>query len=94
MSITFVSLDFLKKEKSNPYWFFKILNSTRFGKHSVNKSFRNDEGKTMVVRCNCGRKAYHPVNNGKVSWDVKIQPKHLLFYIKLESKKAAIIFED
>ena len=94
MSSNFVSIDFLKKEKSNPFWFLQILNSTRSGKHSANKAYRNDEGKTVVVRCNCGRKAYHPVNDGKVSWDIKIQAKYLLFFISLESKKAKVIFED
>jgi hypothetical protein len=94
MSINFVSLDFLKRERTNPYWFFQVLNATRFEKHSANKSYKNEEGKIVVVRCNCGRKTYHPVNNGKVSWNIKIEAKHLLFYISLESKKAEIIFED
>lgn len=49
---------------------FRVLNGNlqRPRGHAANKILRNARGEVIAVRCNCGKKVYHPATEGKVFW--------------------------
>jgi hypothetical protein len=78
-----IDLTKIKIEEMNSYWFFKILNSTRFGKHSANRIYEDNSGKIVAVRCNCSKSMYHPVHNGnEICWGIKVDGRGLNCFSK------------
>lgn len=55
-------------------------------KCSANFPYFNNRGELFAVRCNCGKKSYHPVYGDEVVWGQKI-PVDLL---QIHRKKPAI----
>ena len=55
-------------------------------KCSANKLYYNNAGELFAIRCNCGRKSYHPVYGDKVVWGQTI-PVNIL---QIHRKKPAI----
>ena len=53
-------LTIVKKENPDKK-LFEEINANKFGKHSANYIEKDTEGNVLAVKCNCGRKVYHPV---------------------------------
>jgi hypothetical protein len=87
-----IDLSKIKSEEMNPYWFFKILNSTRLGKHSANRIYEDSNQKVVAVRCNCGKSKYHPVINGlEICWGIYIEGRGLPSFKKTGGDKSVLV---
>jgi hypothetical protein len=76
--------------------FFRDFNSDlkENPKCSANKICRNNENEIMAVKCNCCKKTYHPVFNGKVNWKCNISAKNIMSLKKISIEKLRWILED
>lgn len=58
---------------------FRRINSSKPNKHhSANKIYRNDSGKIVAIRCNCGKKTFHSVHNGLPNWRENLSNERLI----------------
>lgn len=77
---------------------FRILNSDikKPKCHAANKILRNAKGDVIAVRCNCGKKTYHPATEEKVFWHSFFTRKEIrMFRSKsIKTEKLMSITED
>lgn len=79
----------VNSEELGPYGLFRALNSTRPEGHSANKVYEDKDESIIAVRCNCGKKKYHPVVKGVgICWKSEIIEKELS---ELKKKERVII---
>ncbi len=59
------------------YLVFKEINFDRPLGHSANKICWDRGGEQIIaIRCNCDKRTYHPIINGKVFWDLSVKKKN------------------
>ena len=68
MSSYFVHSRFDLRNFRPDFALFSTLNSTKFGNHAANHIYRDDKGRVVAIRCNCGRDSYHSAINKVVEW--------------------------
>lgn len=74
---------------------FEKLNSQRLNvKCGANLLIYNTIGELLAVRCNCGKKVYHPIAEDKVVWWKIITPRNLLRLRQLSVGKALAILQE
>jgi len=75
--------------------FFEKLNSDRPNMEcGANLPIYNIMDELLAVRCNCGKKVYHPVAEGKVVWWKIITPRNLLTLRQFSLGKALAILQE
>ncbi|HEY5588176.1 MAG TPA: hypothetical protein VIK86_04370 [Candidatus Paceibacterota bacterium] len=73
--------DFNSQKRENP-------------KCSANKICWNNENEVMAIKCNCNKKTYHPIFDGKVDWNYIISANNISGLKKLSIEKLRWIIED
>ncbi len=77
---------------------FRAINSDvmKPKKCAANKIITNASGEVIAVRCNCGKKTYHPAIEGKAFWYNLFSKKQIrLFRTKnIKTEKLLTITED
>lgn len=73
---------------------FSELNSHRSDlKCGANSLIYNTIGELIAVRCNCGKKVYHPIAENKVIWWKIITPRNLLILRQFSVGKGLSMME-
>ncbi len=75
---------------------FEYLNSQRpeNSKCAANRPYFNNAGELIAVRCNCGKKVYHPIYGVIVDWNNKPSPSMMSKVRNLKVEAALWLFEE
>jgi len=46
--------------------------------HSANKIYRDENGRIVAIRCNCGKDTFHPVYNFLPNWEENLSHESLV----------------